>query len=447
VSWSMPLTTMEEFIYWEDRPAYPWSCFVRLRFSGCLDRAAFESAVRTVVARHPLLASKIEKTWRGRLRWSSVDDPAPVITWESAPVGGPLPPATRLDLRQEIGVRFHVLTDGTDSDLIIQFHHSCCDGAGFALVLRELLVAYALAYGGAPNRAKLATLDPGKLPGRGRFGLTLRKLIRMVPNQLVGLRGARQFLMRKPAPLIPHRAGPDDSPLPKTYPAVVHYLFDREASASIRKASMRQEVTSNDLLARDLFLAIAEWRMRQNIDDDGSWLRMMIPMNLRSTEDHSMPAANMVSSVFLDRRGPDFADPNRLLSGIHEEMDLIKRLQLGFTFIFSTAICRRFLGGLEKKVRADKCTISCILTNVGNLLAHVPLPRRDECIVAGNVTLEDAEFVAPLRPYSCVTIIAALYARRLGVTLHYDPRPLTEQQASDLLETYVRRIQASIAAS
>ena len=105
--------------------------------------------------------------------------------------------------------------------------------------------------------------------------------------------------------------------------------------------------------------------MRQNIDDDGSWLRMMIPMNLRTTDDRLMPAANMVSSVFLDRRGPDFADPDRLLRGIHEEMDLIKRLHLGFTFIFSTAICRRFLGGLEKKVRADKCTISCIFTNVG----------------------------------------------------------------------------------
>ena len=302
----------------------------------------------------------------------------------------------------------------------------------------------ALAYGNAPNRARLAELDPGKLAGRGRFGLTLRKLLRMAPKQLVGLLGARQFLMRKPAPLIPHRAGPNDSPLPKTYPAVVHYLFDREDTAGMRKAAMRQGVTSNDLLARDLFLAIAEWRMRQNIDDDGSWLRMMIPMNLRTADDRLMPAANMVSSVFLDRRGPDFADPDRLLRGIHEEMDLIKRLRLGFTFIFSTAICRRFLGGLEKKVRADKCTISCIFTNVGNLLAHVPLPRRDDCIVAGNVTLEDADFVAPLRPYSCVTIVVALYARKLGVTLHYDPRPLTEQQANDLLETYVRRIHDSI---
>ncbi len=79
-------------------------------------------------------------------------------------------------------------------------------------------------------------------------------------------------------------------------------------------------------------------------------------------------------------------------------------------------------------------------------MAHVPLPRQDDCIVAGNVTLEDADFIAPLRPYSCVTVVVALYARKLSVTLHYDPRPLSYEQATDLLETYVRRIHASIAA-
>src|SRR3972149_4875148 len=138
---------MEEFLYWEDRPAYPWSCFVRLRFLGCLDRAAFQSAVRTVLARHVLLAAKVETSSRGRLRWSTMEDPAPVIKGETASVGGPLPPATHLDLRREIGIRFHVRTDATASDLTIQFHHACCDGAGIALFIKEFLVAYAMACG------------------------------------------------------------------------------------------------------------------------------------------------------------------------------------------------------------------------------------------------------------------------------------------------------------
>ena len=223
-----------------------------------------------------MLASKVERGGRLGLRWAAVENPMPLITWENGPVGGPLPPATRLDSGREIGIRFHIRTDGTDSDLTLQFHHACCDGAGFALFLRELLLAYALAYGGAPSRAKFTTLDPGKLAGRGRFGLTLGKLIGMAPKQLVGLLGARQFLMRSPAPIIPHHAAPNDAPPPKTFPAMLHYLFDARSTAALRKASVRLGVTSNDLLARDLFLALAQWRAAEQrrrrplVADDGS---------------------------------------------------------------------------------------------------------------------------------------------------------------------------------
>ena len=80
--------------------------------------------------RHPLLTAKVEIVGRRRLRWSVVDDPTPLIVWEESPVGGRLPPATHLDLRREIGIRFHVRIDpaAAASDLTIQFHHACCDG-------------------------------------------------------------------------------------------------------------------------------------------------------------------------------------------------------------------------------------------------------------------------------------------------------------------------------
>ena len=87
-----------------------------------------------------------------------------------------------------------------------------------------------------------------------------------------------------------------------------------------------------------------------------------------------------------------------------------------------------------------------MLTNLGKPFGHLPLSGRDGRVVAGNVTLEDIDFVAPTSPYSCVSVCLATFARKLGLTLHYDPRPLSEGQAADLLDTYVRRIRASIAA-
>jgi hypothetical protein len=475
---SFPLTAMEEFFFWDDRPAYPCCCFVRLRFFGCLDRSAFERAMHVALTRHPLLRAKVEIAGRGRLRWVVVENPSPVIAWEDAPVGGSLPPAMHIDLQREIGIRFHVRIDApaAASDLTIQFHHACSDAAGIASFIRDLLVVYAadssvgqthstggqtFSIGGQTFLSaeeggqleadrnvcptdRLPPLDPGLLAGRGRFGLTVGKLLAMLPRQLMGLLGARQFLMRRPVPIVPHRACPDDSLLPTNYPATLSHTLDREVTAAVRTAAKRLGVTSNDLLARDLFLALAEWRARQNIPDDGGWLRMMVPMNLRREGDERMPAADVVSCVFLDRRGPDFTDADRLLRGIHAEMDLIKRNQLGFTFVFSLAVCRRLFGGLEKQVRADKCAVSCVFTNVGSLFAQSPLPERDQHVVAGNLTLRDIDAAAPVHPYSCVTVVAGLYANRLGLILHYDPRPLSQPQAADLLAAYVRRIRASI---
>ena len=69
----------------------------------------------------------------------------------------------------------------------------------------------------------------------------------------------------------------------------------------------------NDLLARDLFLAIDRWRRNANVSAGDDWLRMMIPMNMRRPSDALMPAADVVSTVFLDRRPRDFANPGSLL--------------------------------------------------------------------------------------------------------------------------------------
>jgi hypothetical protein len=368
-----------------------------------------------------------------------------MIRWETGPVGGSLPPATHLDLQREIGIRFHIQTDATASELTIQFHHACCDGLGGCMFIEDLLLAYTLACGDPPRQLDLRPLDPRKLRGRGRFGLTFPTLLRMAPQQLVGILRGQQFLTRRPVPLVPHRACLNDDTPPKGYPAVLHYVFDEESTSRCRPTAKHLGVTLNDMLVRDLFLALAEWRSRQNIGDDDHWLRMVIPINLRTPGDHLLPAANMVGNAFLDRRGPDFGDASRLLRGIHKEMALVKRWRLGLAFIFLANVYRWLPGGLEKTIRADKCFSSCMFANLGDPFAHFPVSDCDGRAVAGNVTLEDIDFVAPISPYSCAEVDVATYARKLGLTLHYDPRFLSGEQAANLLDTYVRRIRASIA--
>ena len=170
--------------------------------------------------------------------------PRPRSSGRSAPVGGPLPPATRLDLRREIGIRFHVRTDATDSDLTIQFHHACCDGAGFALFLRELLVAYALAYGNAPNRARLAELDPGKLAGRGRFGLTLGKA---APHGAAAARGPSRRTAIPDA-----QAGAADSPSRLSQRLPVAERLPGDGASPLRSGGHRRHAEGGNAPGSDL---------------------------------------------------------------------------------------------------------------------------------------------------------------------------------------------------
>ena len=50
-----------------------------------------------------------------------------------------------------------------------------------------------------------------------------------------------------------------------------------------------------------------------------------------------------------------------------------------------------------------------------------------------------------VKPYSCVSFFINEYAHCLSVMLHYDPRPVSPEQADDLVSTFARRVQATAA--
>ena len=86
-------------------------------------------------------------------------------------------------------------------------------------------------------------------------------------------------------------------------------------------------------LARDWFLTVNGWKMRHFPKPSGGWLRLCVPISLRSDDHRGLPAANVVSMVFLDRRRNGLVDPEQLLRGICREMNQIKRLRLGEAFV------------------------------------------------------------------------------------------------------------------
>jgi hypothetical protein len=157
-----------------------------------------------------------------------------------------------------------------------------------------------------------------------------------------------------------------------------------------------------------------------------------------------MPAANVVSMIFLDRTSKQIANSEGLLRSIHEEMDSIHRRQLGLIFVVSLGALRLLPGGLAKWVNRDCCEATCVLSNLGRAMADSPLPRCNEKIVAGNVVLDGIDFFTPVRNGTAVSIALIYYAGGLQLCMHYDSRYITEAQADDLMATYLRKIRTSL---
>ena len=183
--------------------------------------------------------------------------------------------------------------------------------------------------------------------------------------------------------------------------------------------------------------------IRPSERDAGEWISFAVPMNLRQGDDSRMPAANVVSMVFLQYTPAQIADPARLLRGIHAEMDLILRRQLGLTFVLSLSVVRALPGGLAGRANQRRCEATCVVSNLGRAMADSPLPRRDEKIVAGNVVLDGIDFFAPVRHGTAVTVGLVHYAGGLQICMQYDRRSISEVQAEDLLATYLRTIRTS----
>lgn len=435
---TLPLTPFEELMLYQDSSAYPCTCFIRLRFEGRLAQPAFEAAARGALGRHPLLAARVDQS-RRRPCWILDAEPAPEIVWREGDVDDQYSPTRYLDLG-EARLRLWVTRSSSASELLVQFHHACCDGLGIFQFIQDLLVLYARECGvSLPDKA-LPTLQPQRLAERGTFGLSTWKLFKMLPRQAVGLAGVRQFLSRKPVPTIPHERRDAGEPTAEPYPAACGQQLDAPTVDGLRGVAKKLQVTTNDLLARDLFLALQQYRTRREMADDDAWLRMMIPMSLRSAADRYTPAANIVSSVFLDRRGVDCADAQQLLASIRDEMEVIKRNRLGFTFVFSLHVHRWLPGGIRNAARGDRCNTSAVFTNLGKLFSRTSLPREGSELVCGDVRLIDVQILAPLTPYTCTAFSAGWYADRLSLALHYDPRVLGAADGRELLELFAAQV-------
>jgi hypothetical protein len=438
----LPLVPFESYMLADDRRAYPMTGIVRLRFAGQFARTALDEAMAAAVPRHPLLAAVARRSGRGWI-WVSADCP-PTVKWLAVSPGEALPPLEPLDVLTGPGLRVVVCEGPGRTDVILQVHHACSDAAGCLGFAEDLLVAYATARGALPA-GSLRPLRPEQLEGRGRFPWLPPSILNGGGALVTALSRVCRFLFHRPDPLIPCPIQETDGMTSPDYPATLSRRLEESQTADLLAAAKSLGVTINDLLARDLFCSLARWRQDHAPDRQDAWLRVCVPVSLRSQAHDRLPAANVVSMVFLDRRGRDAKDAGPLLSWIHGQMQRTKRLGLGPVFVHSVGVLRWLPGGLKRVCQNLRCMSTAVLTNLGVLFQGYPWSGGCCGVVADSLVLEDIDAFAPLRPLTCAAFCASTYERRLGLTLHYDSRVLATGQAAELIDGFADRLRRSAA--
>jgi hypothetical protein len=349
------------------------------------------------------------------------------------------------DIRVRPGVFLTACQTAAGTDLLFQFHHSCCDGKESFSFIGDVFAAYtALSDPSSPTISSEHPSEEQKADKRDGVGSSWRNLPRAIRRVRRILESMRVFFKRSPLPLIPEGPACHEGSVSPDILASCSTVFDAVETERLLFAARQQGVMGNDLLVRDIFLAIGNWIRRYAPVDNRDWLRFCVPVDIRMHEEFRDFKGNGASYIFLDRRLCDLNDPDRLLSGIHQEMEVVKGKRLDLTFIKGLRILSMFPGARKWILARKTCQATCVVTNLGRVLNRHRLPRREGRIVLGEGVLENIEILAPLRPFTSVAFAIHYYARRLAITLHYDSRVLSKGQAEDLLALHKHFLRLSM---
>ena len=434
------LTPFEEYMLLDDQPAYPMSCFFMIKLRGRFNVSIFESALQKVLEYHPLLTSSVTET-NGQFYWQNTGKMPDIIR---LPLDEErrFPASKGINLFRESSLKVTICNSNINpaaielngqTNIIFEVHHSASDAAGIARFIEDILCGYAHQTGFAD--AQREPVEPGLLVRRGSFGRKPGKLLRTLTKQFWGLFRAWKFLMYKILPLtsnIPDR----DAPLPPAgYPAILCRDLTATETQNVRQKAKQLGITINDLFLSTACFAMQHWRKQHVTNKKSGYFRVAVPINLRTPADDQMPAANIVSMVFLDRKPEKIRDSESFYQGIYHEMQHIKRNNLGWAFIHGLTVYQRIFGSFRKMIQQNRCWTTATVTNLGRVFADVPLPTREGRVQIGeSLELTGVETSPPVRPWTALGISVLTYAGCMTINVHYDSGVLTRSDAQSIME-------------
>lgn len=428
------MSSIERLHFHDDWPEFPNQIFARAHFHGELNLELAREALIAAARRHVWSNAVVRGGRDGAWRWEWDESTEPQFVWQ-----GEQPfQFESIDLRRGPVCRMVGRKLAEGCELTFQVHHAVVDGLGGLQYLRDWLVIYDNLVAGRPREASLPELDIERLRERNRLGLLKRKYLLNLWRQGIGLFGASKFLFRRFATIQAPSGRVDESNT--GFPSYEVASWNESELAALRSFVRREKISINDWLLAALFLGLHQWHEEQfGIGLDG-WNRLIVPINLRTSEDRLLPAANRASLVQLDRRPQQESDQLALAKGISYELGLIRDWQLDRMFLLLVRGMSISDAWLRSAVGRQKPRATSMLTNVGKPLLRLGLPLQEGRVLAGGLRLELLDVIGPIRYGMPLSFAVAEYAGDLRMTAHFDRQRLRSEQVQAL----VRRVEARV---
>ncbi len=439
----LPLVPFEEYLAIDDRPGYRMTFLFEMTFDGRIDRPAFKFGLAEASERHPLLKAFIEKRRFRSWRWVSAGNTQPQVDWLSFNEPVVFPDDPGIDLTQEVGVRFFVRVGNCHSRLIALFHHACCDGIGAIQYLSDLFCAYTRFL--FPSAEKHPAYQPAiasHLLRRGDLDVHRDETMSWFRLFRRTLAYAWKYGVYSAKPLA--RALPSSRPAtPLVYPGTLTRTLSDFAQRALRQVARRHGVTVNELLVRELMLAIRDWNQRHSSIKDTDQISILVPTNLRNLDHDHMPAANIMGLVAFQRPVADLNQPEKLLESISAESQFYKRWRYAAVTLDALKVLRWIPGSLRLILNRQKATSSAILSCIGDpslaIAGNFPV-NEDGNPILGNLVFTDLNAAPPIRPHTHAAFTTWHYSNKLRLGVRCDSAIFTQETAQELLDLYADRV-------
>lgn len=422
----IPLTVFEKYFLLDASEEFPMICDGSFHFTGIVDRDVFQEAVQDALKRQPLLTRKIKKR-RRRFYWVPVQERFEIVQLETPPDVNCQEWNRPFDLFTTNGLELYACVNEMKTEIYYRCHHLCTDGTGIFRFFSDVFTEYAKRCGQPiaerfplrPERiADRNNFPPSELPGKISFFRILYDTVREVVK----------WLQEKPIPLETEVETVDTT---KGRFGRKTYFISMERVDEYRRYAKSQNSNLNDFLMTGLFTALSEQHL---VGRQGNRLRMMIPVNMRWPGSEDIPAANILSYVFLTKKKAACRRSRELLTEIHNEMQIIKDWQVGFMFLDALRFFNALPGGLRFMTGGKKCLASLVFSNIGTVekffdddFAHTGDEVGRGILQCGNLRLDRADAYAPCRRRTNLSVVASTQAGNLLIGCLFDRKFISDE--------------------